>query len=460
MVNYFKLSKFFLYLVPLSFTIVSNSTLFPFIVGKYAFFRTTVGLALIFYLIGLLFNKQQLSIVNSQLSNVFKRPLVIAVSIFVFIFILAGFFGVDTANSFWSNFERGEGGLQLLSLWLFFILLILLFREEKDWQKLFILAIIGGIGMALYGFLAALGAEKFIGPKFSDSGFRFSGSIGNPAYTAAFSIFMMFYAAYLIVSKYRQRLFSAGSLALFGTIIFFSAVFLLAATRGAFMGLVAAVISFLGYFIFSKKELRKWMFPAIGIILIAVSLMIYFKDTALIKSIPGSRIFDISLSANTWQHRTYMWKIAIDGWKERPILGWGPENYIYVFSRHFNVNYYNPSEGFGAWFDRAHSVYFDYLVETGILGLLSFLGIWIVFYWQHIINSKSQITNFKQIQNSIRQSANKIQNSLSSIEPALLFALPIAYLVQGIVLFDVLPIYFNLFLFLSFAAYKFSKQEL
>ena len=129
MIDYFKISKFFLYLVPLSVVIVSTSTLFPFIVGKYAFFRTTVGLALIFYLIGLLFNKQQLSIVNSQLSNVFKRPLVIAVSIFVFIFILAGFFGVDTANSFWSNFERGEGGLQLLSLWLFFILLILLFRE-------------------------------------------------------------------------------------------------------------------------------------------------------------------------------------------------------------------------------------------------------------------------------------------------------------------------------------------
>ena len=91
MVNYFKLSKFFLYLVPLSFTIVSNSTLFPFIVGKYAFFRTTVGLALIFYLIGLLFDKQRLSFVNGQLSNVFKRPLIIAVSLFVFIFLLPVF---------------------------------------------------------------------------------------------------------------------------------------------------------------------------------------------------------------------------------------------------------------------------------------------------------------------------------------------------------------------------------
>ncbi|MEK7087548.1 MAG: O-antigen ligase family protein, partial [Patescibacteria group bacterium] len=326
--------------------------------------------------------------------------------------------------------------------------------EEKDWQKLFVLAIIGGIGMALYGFLAALGMEKFIGPKFGGSEFRFSGSIGNPAYVAAFSIFMMFYAAYLIASRYRQRLLSAGSLVLFGTIIFFSAIFLLAATRGAFMGLFAAILAGFAYFGFSVKKWRKWFLAAMIFTTLAVGIMIYFKDTAIVKSIPGSRIFDISLSAQTWQHRTYMWKIAVDGWKERPLLGWGPENYIYVFSEHFNVNYYNPSEGFGAWFDRAHSVYFDYLVETGILGLMSFLGIFAVFYWQFI---KFQISSANWRIKSQKENNQKlsITNHQSLTTNALLFSIPVAYLVQGIVLFDVLPIYFNLFLFLSFAVYKF-----
>ena len=451
--DYFKISKFFLFISVFFVVIVSNSTLFPFIVGKYAFFRTTVGLALIFYLLGLLF-RDKLSVVSGQLLDVFKQPLVIAVSFFVFIFVLAGFFGVDPTISFWSNFERGEGGLQLIYFWLFFILAIALFREEKDWQKLFVLAIIGGIGMALYGFLAALGMEKFIGPKFGGSEFRFSGSIGNPAYVAAFSIFMMFYAAYLIASRYRQRLLSAGSLVLFGTIIFFSAIFLLAATRGAFMGLFAAILAGFAYFGFSVKKWRKWFLAAMIFTTLAVGIMIYFKDTAIVKSIPGSRIFDISLSAQTWQHRTYMWKIAVDGWKERPLLGWGPENYIYVFSEHFNVNYYNPSEGFGAWFDRAHSVYFDYLVETGILGLMSFLGIFAVFYWQFI---KFQISSANWRIKSQKENNQKlsITNHQSLTTNALLFSIPVAYLVQGIVLFDVLPIYFNLFLFLSFAVYKF-----
>src|SRR3989344_754896 len=134
--DYFKLSKFFLYLVPLGIVIVSKSTLFPFIVGKYVWFRTGVDLALIFFLLGLLFNDAT-SDVWRRTINIFKNPLVIAVSAFVFIFILAGFFGVDSANSFWSNFERGEGGLQILHLWLFFFLLITLFREEENWRTIF-----------------------------------------------------------------------------------------------------------------------------------------------------------------------------------------------------------------------------------------------------------------------------------------------------------------------------------
>ena len=63
-----------------------------------------------------------------------------------------------------------------------------------------------------------------------------------------------------------------------------------------------------------------------------------------------------------------MWNIAWEGFKVRPIFGWGPENFLKVFDTHFDTRYFNPVDGFGAWFDRAHSVYFDYLVETGALG--------------------------------------------------------------------------------------------
>jgi len=420
--------------------IVTPSTLFPFIVGKYVWFRIMVGLALIFFCLGLLYRDKGLLMAN-RIKEVFKKPLVIAVSVFVLVFLLACLFSFDPINSFWSNYERGEGGLQILNFYIFFMLLAVLFKEEKDWKLILSITLLGGFLMAFYGLLASKGVDNFIGIRFGEEGYRFQGSIGNPAYVAAYSIFMMFYAAYLFLTNYGiKKIKSFGAISLILLEIIFLAVFFSAATRGAFIGLIASLIIFAIYLMFSKKSLRKWLSTGIIILILIVSLFVYFKDSSFVKSIPGSRIFDISLTTQTFQHRAIMWKTAVDGWKDRPVLGWGPENFMQVFNRHFNTKYFDPSQGFGAWFDRAHSIYFDYLVETGILGLLSYLSIFLVFYWQF----------FKKTLGGIGEQVKKT----SILIKGLFLAVPVAYLVQGIVLFDVSVIYFNIFLFMAFSVYK------
>ncbi len=439
MINGFKLSKFFLLLPVLGIAIVSSGTLFPFIVGKYVWFRTVVDLALISFTLGLLFHDGN-NAVWHRLRALLREPLVIAVTVFVGIFLLACTFGINPSFSFWSNFERGEGGLQLLHFWLYFVLLVTLFREDKDWQRLFGFALAGGLLMAAYGFMAGVGVQGYIGPRFGAD--RFNGSIGNPAYAAAYALFMLFYAGYLLVSKYRHKLLSFGATALYVLMAIFVAVFWLAATRGAFMGFVASLIGFLGYFIYTKKHWRKWLLAVAIVVVVAVGALIKFKDTPLVKSIPGSRLFDISVTAQTFEDRTYMWHTAVEGFMHRPLLGWGPENYLQVFDRYMDIGYFKPAAGFGAWFDRAHSIYFDYLVETGILGLLSYLGIFVVFYWQFVK----------------RSAGHSLLASRSAIERGLLFSVLFAYLVQGIVLFDVSPIYMNVFIILAFGAYQFESH--
>ena len=487
--NLFKVSKFFLFLVPLTVVIVTPSTLFPFIVGKYVFFRTAVSLALIFFLLGYAktrinadsnadkrgFNISDNLRRNLRLSALWRQPLVIAVSVFVVIFLLACFFGVDPKMSFWSNFERGEGGLQILYFGIFFGLLAILFREEKDWKKIFWISILAAVLVIFYGLGAHLkyidaemttrfenGFEireltgrggpwfqtfkNYIGGSFKEPHFRFAGSLGNPAYTATYLVFALFYAAYLLITRINTDKKLIYTEFLVGLLILFFVFFWLAATRGGFIGLLVGVVAAAGYFAYRHKSWRKWFLAGIVIMLLVISLLVYFKEASFVKSLPGSRLFDISFSAETFQHRTIMWKIALDGWKERPLLGWGPENYLKIFDKHFNIEYFIPAAGFGAWFDRAHSVYFDYLAETGILGLLSYLSIFIVFYWQLL--SKTRINAEINISHQ------------SSVSNALLIALPIAYLIQGLVLFETLPLYLNLFLFLAFANYKFNGRSL
>ncbi len=459
---FYKVSKFFLITAVLSIAIVSVSTLFPFIVGKYAWFRTSVDLALIFFLLGLLFNEQE-SIrlgINQRLKTIWKNPLVIAVTAFIAAFLLACLFGFNPARSFWSNFERGEGGFQLLHLWLFFMLLIILFKEEKDWRKIFGWSVVTGLLMVAYGLGAGFKISGFIGPAFTDPGYRLQGSIGNPAYVAAYTIFIFFYVVFLFVGQKKKGRFALSDWLLVFLGLVFLAAFYFAATRGAFLGFVAAIIGLLAYFVYTHKAWRKWLFSIIALVVILVAFLIVFQKTHFVQSIPGSRNFDISVAAANFQTRTIMWQIAWSGWLARPIFGWGPENFIYVFDTHFNIRYFDPTQGFGAWFDRAHSIYFDYLVETGALGLLAFLSIFVVFYWLLFKRTRQnkQLDNPREPASNGHQpkiGGNQLSNSgRQSFVNALLFSLPIAYLVQGVVLFDVLPIYLNVFLFLAFAVYK------
>ena len=117
----------------------------------------------------------------------------------------------------------------------------------------------------------------------------------------------------------------------------------------------------------------------------------------------------------------------------------GPESFTTVYDKFFNPWFYAPGQNNETWFDRAHSIYFDYLAETGILGLISYLAIFFVLYWEFF------------------KSAHK--HAGSRWQRALVFALPVAYLGQGIAIFDVFPMYISLFGFLAFSAYYSSAHK-
>lgn len=441
MMNYFKGARFLLYLPVLLMTVIfTKSTLFPFIVGKYVFFRSVVLLAFIAFLLGLLFDTTRGNQMFARLKIIARKPLFIAVSAFALAFILACFFGVDPAFSFWSNFERGEGGLQILTFYIYFALLIALFDKQEYWDTLLWCAVAGGVLMGIYGFMASLNVNGFVGARFTDLGYRFQGSIGNSAYVAVYSLFLIFYCLYLIISKRTLKIFSPRNILLFFLIAFFTAIFFLAGTRGAFLGLGTAGIALLSYIGFSYKRFRMKMLGLIFLLVIVGGGLIYFQNTPFVQSIPGSRVFQISLSAATFEHRMIMWRIAWDGFVERPVFGWGPENFIKIFDMRFNTDYFTPEGGFGSWFDRAHSVIFDYLAETGIVGLLAYVSMFVMFYVMFFRRPKTET-----------------HHHFSDVaERGLFFAMPMAYFVQGLVLFDVSVTYLNLFTLLAFSVFKFA----
>ena len=260
----------------------------------------------------------------------------------------------------------------------------------------------------------------------------------------------MFFAAYLwIQSRISGKLNAIKSWGYGILIAIFLFFFYLSQTRGAFLGLVAGLFILVLYLAFAgSKTVRKWSLVAIGIMIVLGLGVFAIRNEPFLNNIPGGRLAQISLSDSTAQTRFWVWGEAWKGFLERPIFGWGPENFTTVFDKFFNPNFFTPGQSTETWFDRAHSVFFDYLSETGIVGLLAYLSIFLYFALEFFRKRRVRAAG-----------ASEHHKTAHTLENGLLLAMPVAYLVQGVAIFDVLPMYISLFLFLAFANYYFNRHE-
>jgi O-Antigen ligase len=452
---FLKSSKYLLFASVFSMLVVLSGSFFPFIGGKYYFFRIVIEAALACFLIHWAWEDTKGETGRRVLSFV-KDPVSVAVTAFAFFFLLAALFAYNPQGAFWSNFERGEGAFQMLHYFAFFFLMRVVLRSREDWNWMFRWSVISGICMILYGIAANLFIPGFVGPyndligkpggeTFFSRLFaaRFQGSLGNPAYVAPALLFCFFFLASLWIHE--EKMSWPRRSAYIAISVFFLVFFILSQTRGAFLGLLAAGGIFLLYLIIRSK---KWRAKGIGVLvacLVVFATLFALRNNPVIQNLPGGRLLSLGLHEEAAQTRLWTWNSAWQGFLDRPILGWGPENFATVFDKYFDPRHYVPGQNSETWFDRAHSIVFDYLAEGGLLTFLAYLFIFIFFYrafWRSQISKKTGASS-----------------PHSPLFQALVFAMPVAYLVQGLVLFDVLPIYVNLFIFLGFSTQFFSQHQ-
>ena len=75
--------------------------------------------------------------------------------------------------------------------------------------------------------------------------------------------------------------------------------------------------------------------------------------------------------------------MAIKGVQEKPLLGWGPENFGRVFDKYSDIGYYK--HGFIVA-DNAHNAPINELAERGILGFIVFILLWFTLFWRLLSN--------------------------------------------------------------------------
>ncbi len=346
-----------LFLVPFIPLFVANTLFFPYITGKAFAFRIIVEILLALWLV-LVYLDPNARPKRSAILWAFLGLITVT--------ILATIFGVDPYRSFWSNFERMDGLVSYLHLAGYFLLLIANFRSEKLWRRWWFTT----LGVSVIVVFSALVEFGQIAPGASA---RLATSFGNPIYLAVYLLVHMFIAAWFFsqTKDYWQRivcgLIIAGQFwALYNT-----------GTRSTLLGLGLGILTALVLIIFRANQYPRAKYVA-GILIImvgAVGTTLWLsRDSQFVKSRPIlSRLTNISLADATTRHRLLNWQMAIQGMKERPVLGWGPENYVQVFSKYFNPQLYDAEP----WFDRTHNIFLDWVVSAGLLGLLGYLLLYI-----------------------------------------------------------------------------------
>lgn len=377
------LSKYIVYAaifaVPFIVLVVDSSQLFPFVTGKNFLFRTLVELSFGFWLI-------------LSLTKVEYRPkrstLLLSVGIFVAMMFVSNVFGVEVEKSIWSNFERMDGWITLIHLFAYTLVLSCVLNTKVLWSRFWNTSVAVSVAVGIFavaqllkkyfvytlGYSAEGGLLKFL-PIINQGGERLDATFGNATYLATYMLLhifltLIFLLKYGLMNRW-LRVWYVFAVVLQTISLYYTA------TRGAILGLVGGIlISAILFYIFESNrgtKIRKVSVSVITTIIVLTSVFFLIKDSDFIKNQgPLNRLASISLEDKTTKSRFVMWSIAFDGFRERPVLGYGQENFNYVYNKHYNPELYNQEQ----WFDRTHNVVFDWLIAGGTVGLLSYLFIW------------------------------------------------------------------------------------
>jgi len=169
--NYLAILKWGSWLSPLVLLLVFSNLLFPYITSKQLIFNILMEFLLFFWLM--------LVIKYPQYRP--RRSLITYGLIAYFLALLiSSFVGVDFNLSFFGNAERMLGWFHLIHFFIFYLIIITVWRELADWRRFFDLVIAVSVFIVFYGLKQGAPASL----------------LGNAAYTAALMLFALGFAAF------------------------------------------------------------------------------------------------------------------------------------------------------------------------------------------------------------------------------------------------------------------------
>lgn len=320
--------------------------------------------------IGLLYRSSEMKLSKSKILWVLFSWLLLTV--------ITAFFGNSFETSFFSNITRTTGLWFLFSLGIIGLILIKLFESKKVRDRMIATFVLSTVVFSIFSALGPEGLGWFFGFMKTD-GFTFGNSTFAGMYIFAGFLLSV---AYWFINRFRWWK------VLLSVCIIFNPYIINFGNKEA-----TGVLSFLG----EARASALTLFFSIVILLFSFFIS-RFRDISLKKKIAFSSVAAASIllvvgaisfvSKNGFLREMYLsqatgarplvWEISGQVIKESPYLGFGIENFEKVFETHYDNRILENRFGSEPWFDRAHNVFIDQLLEQGAVGLTMYLLLFIL----------------------------------------------------------------------------------
>lgn len=310
----------------------------------------------------------------------------------LFVHYLSAYFGVSLDRSLWSDIVRSTGLIYLTSLLLFAFFLSDSLKKV-DWKAIRWSIIISSTIFAVI---------TYLGPGLLNILQNEGSTFGNSTFAGVY-MFIAFAVTMIEIfkdqSKEKHKRFLIASI----LIQFFSPLFInlgriftdfpsvisnplnvLGIARASGGAVILLVIYVLGLLLIRKVERSEKALSLswTGIVILGVLIV-----NAML-FIPQTIIQDKYIESST-EARIILWNGGIEGVKERPYLGWGPENFRLAHERNLDNRLYLKENFAEPWFDKAHNFYIDTLVSIGFIGLGSIILL-IGFYVYVVVRARKK----------------------------------------------------------------------
>ncbi len=382
--------------------VVTPGALYPNLVGKTLYARSLIEIITVLW-IGLAVMDRRYRPTRSWVLLAFFAYLMVEVA--------AGVAGVSPTRSFWSSYERMMGIWGLAHWFALALVLVSVLRSARDWWWMLNGAVASVLLISVVGLLQSWGLDLLPGMRSVD---RVTGTLGNPSYFAATLVIGIPFAAGLLVrsllapngGKGSKELDEAGpdegrfrqSWRVFWAVTVLLGVWALylSGSRGALLGVAGgAVIMPMAVALRGNRRAVRAVGLTAGGLLLVLSGFFAFDRFVGLSFVAGegdqvttARLFVtepgdgssgvLGRLSDQMDSRIASAKLGLRSFAERPLLGWGPGNYLPALEHSLGPSDSEFSETF--W-DQAHNVFVEELTTKGVIGGLSFVGLWGALVW-------------------------------------------------------------------------------